>query len=143
MELGAVVHTALQNLPWKYVPSNQVPNQGQGQAELMWQTGAAECLSKETTHLGIQTHVLVLGQFRTQILDDSRKGGNLSPTGLPEYDVVKTEMSDRHKERHGKQPGDPKIAAERIVDIARLDNLSEDESGPYHFAFRWLLMLSR
>jgi hypothetical protein len=76
---------------------------------------------------------LVLGQFRTPILDDSRKGGNLSPTGLPEYDVVKTEMSDRHKKTHGKQPGDPKIAAERIVDIARLDNLSEDEKRTLPF----------
>lgn len=36
-------------------------------------------------------------------------------------------MSDRHKETHGKQPGDPKVAAERFVYIARLDKLSEDQ----------------
>jgi hypothetical protein len=76
---------------------------------------------------------LVLGQFRTQILDDSRKGGNLSPTGLPEYDAIKTEMSARHKETHGKQPGGPTIAAERIVDIARLGNLNEDQKRSLSF----------
>ncbi|KAH7371115.1 hypothetical protein BKA66DRAFT_190330 [Pyrenochaeta sp. MPI-SDFR-AT-0127] len=89
--------------------------------------GAAECLAKETAHLGIRTHILVLGQFRTSILDDKKKGGILNPTSISDYDCIKAEMSDRHKETHGRQPGDPERAVQKILDIARLENLSEDE----------------
>ena len=70
---------------------------------------------------------MVLGQFRTEILDDRRKAGVLDPTGLADYDSIKTEMSDRHRETHGKQPGDPELAAEKVLDIVRLENLSENE----------------
>lgn len=90
--------------------------------------GAAECLARETAHLNIRTHILVLGQFRTNILASNRKAGSLdSTTGLSDYDIVKSEMSDRHKETHGKQPGNPLLAADRVVDIARKENLSDAE----------------
>ncbi|KAF2014070.1 NAD(P)-binding protein [Aaosphaeria arxii CBS 175.79] len=89
--------------------------------------GAAESLSKEVSHLGIRTHVLVLGQFRTNILEESRKCGTVDLIGIQEYDAIKAEMVVRHKKTHGKQPGDPKAAAERVLDIARLENLSEKE----------------
>lgn len=89
--------------------------------------GAAECLAQETVHVGIRTHVLVLGQFRTNILDFSRKEGVLEPTSLSDYDCVKREMFDRHSETHGRQPGDPKLAVQRILDIARMENLTEEE----------------
>jgi hypothetical protein len=94
---------------------------------LCWDLGAAECLAKETAHLGIRTHILVLGQFRTNILDENSKAGDLRASGITEYDHLKTEMSRRHMETHGKQPGDPAIAAQKIVDIVRLENLTEDE----------------
>lgn len=89
--------------------------------------GAAECLAKESAHLSIRTHILVLGQFRTGILDEKKKGGILDPTSISDYDCIKLDMANRHKETHGKQPGDPELAVQRVMDIARLENLTEDE----------------
>ncbi|KIN06810.1 hypothetical protein OIDMADRAFT_150101 [Oidiodendron maius Zn] len=89
--------------------------------------GAAECLAKETAHLGIRTHILVLGQFRTRILDERSTRGFLSPTGISDYDSIKAEMADRHKETHGKQPGNPELAAQKVLDIVRLENLTKEE----------------
>ncbi|PSN68624.1 NAD(P)-binding protein [Corynespora cassiicola Philippines] len=91
--------------------------------------GAAECLSKETSHLGIRTHVLVLGQFRTDILKQDRKSGILHPTEICDYHGIKNEMDKRHTQTNGKQPGDPRIAAERIVDLARLEDFSEEKKS--------------
>lgn len=90
--------------------------------------GVAESLARETMHLNIRIHVLVLGQFRTNILSSMRKAGTLEPTtAFADYDSIKTEMAVRHKETHGKQPGDPHLAAEKVVDIGRIENLSEAE----------------
>jgi hypothetical protein len=71
----------------------------------------------------------VLGQFRTSILDAKNLKAHLDITGIPEYESIKQSMASRYATSCGKQPGDPKIAAERIVDIARLENLSEFERG--------------
>lgn len=50
-------------------------------------------------------------------------------TSISDYDCVKAELSDRHKETHGRQPGDPEIAVQKVLDICRLENLSEDEKA--------------
>jgi hypothetical protein len=55
--------------------------------------------------------------------------GNLDPAGLSDYNGVKSEMSNRHRETHGKQPGDPELAAQRILDIVRLENLTGNEEN--------------
>ncbi|KAH7083499.1 hypothetical protein BKA63DRAFT_503120 [Paraphoma chrysanthemicola] len=90
--------------------------------------GAAESLARETVHLNIRTHVLVLGLFRTDILSSKRKAGLLKPsTGLADYNAIKTHLADRHKVTHDNQPGDPGLAAERVVDIARMENLTDTE----------------
>lgn len=72
---------------------------------------------------------MVLGQFRTRILDEKSKGGILGPTGISDYDTIKANMADRHKKTHGKQPGNPELAAKRVLDIARLENLTETEKN--------------
>lgn len=57
-----------------------------------------------------------------------RKAGPLDSTsGLADYKPIKTEIAARHKETHGKQPGDPHLAAEKVVDIGRIEHLSEAE----------------
>ena len=86
-------------------------------------TGAVECLQKETAHLGIRTHLLVIGQFRTNILDPKKKTDSLAPSKLTDYDKIKEELAERHRSTNGKQPGNPELAAERILDIARGENL--------------------
>jgi len=85
-------------------------------------------LARETSDLGIRTHILILGAFRTNILDANKKGGTLDASGISDYGSVRTSMAKRHEETHGKQPGDPAIAAQRIVDIVRLENLTEEET---------------
>lgn len=91
-------------------------------------------MAKETAHLGIRTHVLVLGQFRTDILDESRKAGVLQSTNLSDYDSIKADTSKRHKDTHGKQPGNPELAVQRILDVVHLENLTQDEKSslPLH-----------
>ncbi|KAF1984619.1 NAD(P)-binding protein [Aulographum hederae CBS 113979] len=103
--------------------------------------GAAKCLAKETAHLNIRTHILVLGQFRTAILSSDKKAGPLtlstSPSApasaIPDYNAVKAEMAERHRETHGKQPGDPAKAALRVIDVARLEDLGEGREGRLPF----------
>ncbi|KAH6682827.1 hypothetical protein B0J14DRAFT_132787 [Halenospora varia] len=89
--------------------------------------GAAECLQKETNHLGIRTHLLVIGQFRTNILNANKKIDKLSPSGIPDYEGIKQELAERHASTDGLQPGNPMLAVERILDIARSENLTETQ----------------
>ncbi|KAK1763976.1 hypothetical protein QBC33DRAFT_548460 [Phialemonium atrogriseum] len=92
--------------------------------------GAVECLQKETCHLGISVHLLVVGQFRTSILNVKQKSAVLDhDSGIADYAVVKREMARIHAVTDGAQPGDPALAAERIVDIARGENLPERRVG--------------
>lgn len=61
---------------------------------------------------------MVLGQFRTDILNAARQQ-NKKQNPIPDYDQVSAELRCRHQETSGKQPGDPKLAAERILDVVR------------------------
>ncbi|KAH8587093.1 hypothetical protein B0O99DRAFT_698902 [Bisporella sp. PMI_857] len=88
--------------------------------------GAAECLQKELKHLGIRIHLLVIGQFRTGILNSGRKVDILS-AGIKDYHIIKQELAERHAVTDGKQPGNPELAAEKILDIARRENISEQQ----------------
>ncbi|KAM0199333.1 hypothetical protein ACHAQD_009550 [Fusarium lateritium] len=90
--------------------------------------GAAESLSKEVGSLGIRVHILVLGRFRTDILNAENKKGTLSSqSDFQDYDTVKKELADVQEASRGLQPGDPVKAAERIVDVARLENLTKEQ----------------
>ena len=84
-----------------------------------------ECLQKETAHLNIETYIIVLGQFRTSILDPSRRAAR-SSTPISAYDPVVNELSRRHVETDGKQPGDSKRAVEAIIDVVRREGKMAD-----------------
>lgn len=91
---------------------------------LTWNVvGAAECLHQETKHLGIRTHLLEIGQFRTNILNSNNKIDNLGP-GIVDYAPVKQNLADRHMATNGSQPGNPELAAEKIIDLVRGENIS-------------------
>jgi hypothetical protein len=77
--------------------------------------------------LGIRTHLLVIGQFRTSILNSKKKTSILDPSGIPAYDIVKQELAQRQAATDGVQPGNPELAVERILDIARGENLTEQQ----------------
>ena len=80
--------------------------------------GAAECLQNETAHLNIEVFLMVLGQFRTEILSEKRRYPR-SKNSISDYDSVSESLSQRHIETDGKQPGNPQLAIERIIDVVR------------------------
>lgn len=89
--------------------------------------GAVECLAKETHHFGVHVHLLVIGQFRTSILDSHKKKAELDPErGEKCYAAIKEEMARRHTVTAGAQPGNPALAVQRIVDLARGEYSSAD-----------------
>ncbi|ORY69022.1 uncharacterized protein BCR38DRAFT_142746 [Pseudomassariella vexata] len=89
--------------------------------------GAVECLAKEVKAIGIRVHILVIGQFRTNILDAKNKKGKLdADEGIVEYAAIKKQMADIHAVTQGAQPGDPSLAVERIVDLGVLENIAHE-----------------
>lgn len=119
-------HTALLNSPLKV--SGPCCMTDTGPLQLNSSIGVAESLARETSHLGIRVHVMVLGLFRTGILSPQKKTGNLDPTGISDYSDLKSTLAARHHDSDGKQPGDPAIAAQRMVDVVRLENLPEQQT---------------
>ncbi|CEL10325.1 hypothetical protein ASPCAL13446 [Aspergillus calidoustus] len=81
--------------------------------------GAAESLQKELSPLGIQVHLAVLGQFRTNILAEGRRQIPRSTPVIDGYNPVIETLTRRQEETNGKQPGDPVRAVERILDVVR------------------------
>lgn len=65
---------------------------------------------------------MVLGQFRTDILSIARRG-NAKHNSIADYAIVSAELRSRHEETDMKQPGDPVMAVERIVDAVRHEGL--------------------
>lgn len=92
---------------------------------MMTCVGAAECLDREVKHFGIRAHVLVLGRFRTNILSEDNKEGSLSVQGLEDYTETRKKLQSSHTASHGRQPGDPKRAAQGVVDLAKAQNLTQ------------------
>jgi hypothetical protein len=84
--------------------------------------GAVECLQKETAHLNIETFSIVLGQFRTDILSPQRRKSR-SHAAISDYDSISEELTNRHEQTNGKQPGNPELAVERILDIVRREGM--------------------
>lgn len=78
-----------------------------------------ESLHEEVKHLGIDVHLLVLGQFRTNILGNGRSQFTRPVDSLPEYDDVLGNLRIRQQETNGKQPGCPERAVELARDVVR------------------------
>ncbi|KAI8714014.1 hypothetical protein NCS52_01120600 [Fusarium sp. LHS14.1] len=91
--------------------------------------GAVESLSREVSDLGIRVHIFVLGRFRTGILGDRSQIAKLnSRQGIADYTTVKDDFSQHLIISHDRQPGDPLRAAEKMVDIARVENLTASQA---------------
>lgn len=80
--------------------------------------GAVECLEQELTPLNVKTHLIVLGQFRTSILDPSKFQASAS-TDVAEYGDIMEKLQTRYANTHGKQRGDPMLAIEKIIDLVK------------------------
>ncbi|KAI9168088.1 Oxidoreductase BOA17 [Paramyrothecium foliicola] len=95
--------------------------------------GAVESLAAEVKYLGVRVHILVIGQFRTNILDPKKKVSILDANqGILEYAPIKQQMSAIHVATHGAQPGNPSLIGGKIVDLAKMENLphSQNDTPP-------------
>ncbi|KAI9372226.1 hypothetical protein BJX61DRAFT_553082 [Aspergillus egyptiacus] len=88
--------------------------------------GAVESLHKEVQPLGIRVHLIVLGQFRTSILNADRRRIVRQRPAIRDYDAVVAGLTNRQAETNGKQPGDPSQAVERILDVVRGEGWTPD-----------------
>jgi NAD(P)-dependent dehydrogenase (short-subunit alcohol dehydrogenase family) len=75
-------------------------------------------LSREVAPLGIKVTIVEPGGFRTDFAGSSTK---LSE-GRPEYDLTVGKTARFQRDYNGKQPGDPKKAAQAIVRLTQEQN---------------------
>jgi len=81
--------------------------------------GYSEALAKETAHLGIKVTVIAPSGFRT---DWAGRSANNSPVVIEDYAQTAGANKNNIRGYSGKQPGDPKRAAEAIVKVVESAN---------------------
>ncbi|KAJ5823882.1 Glucose/ribitol dehydrogenase [Penicillium robsamsonii] len=79
--------------------------------------GFVESLKKEVAAFGVNLHLAVLGQFRTDILSAHRRQSGRGANSIRDYDAAVYAFKNRLEQTNGKQPGDPTQAVERIMDL--------------------------
>ncbi|TGO62256.1 hypothetical protein BCON_0021g00690 [Botryotinia convoluta] len=90
--------------------------------------GIVECLQKETSQFGIRTVIIEPGYYRTKVYSEANV--KWEPLSIQEYEPTQTALKGMVKAVDGNQPGDPKKAAERIVDIVRREGLAAGKETP-------------
>jgi NAD(P)-dependent dehydrogenase (short-subunit alcohol dehydrogenase family) len=93
------------------------PGRGPYSAAKWGVEGFSEVLSREVAPLGIKVTIVEPGGFRTDFAGSSTK---LSE-GHPEYDSTVGATARFQRDYNGRQPGDPKKAAQAIVQITQED----------------------
>jgi NAD(P)-dependent dehydrogenase (short-subunit alcohol dehydrogenase family) len=91
------------------------PGRGPYSAAKWGVEGFSEVLSREVAPLGIKVTIVEPGGFRTDFAGSSTK---LSE-GHPEYDSTVGATARFQRNYNGKQPGDPKKAAQAIVQLSQ------------------------
>jgi NAD(P)-dependent dehydrogenase (short-subunit alcohol dehydrogenase family) len=91
------------------------PGRGPYSAAKWGVEGFSEVLSREVAPLGIKVTIIEPGGFRTDFAGRSTK---LSE-GHPEYDSTVGATARFQRDYNGKQPGDPKKAAQAIVQLTK------------------------
>jgi NAD(P)-dependent dehydrogenase (short-subunit alcohol dehydrogenase family) len=79
----------------------------------------SESLAAEAKHLGIKVTIVAPGAFRTKF---NGAALTIAENRLPEYDPVVLPFQKWLEENDGKQPGDPRRAAEAIWDVTRAED---------------------
>jgi NAD(P)-dependent dehydrogenase (short-subunit alcohol dehydrogenase family) len=93
------------------------PGRGPYSAAKWGVEGFSEVLSREVAPLGVKVTIVEPGGFRTDFAGSSTK---LSE-GHPEYDSTVGATARFQRDYNGKQPGDPKKAAQVIVQLTKED----------------------
>jgi NAD(P)-dependent dehydrogenase (short-subunit alcohol dehydrogenase family) len=91
------------------------PGRGPYSAAKWGVEGFSEVLSREVAPLGIKVTIVEPGGFRTDFAGSSTK---LSE-GHPEYDSTVGATARFQRDYNGKQPGDPKKAAQAILRLTQ------------------------
>jgi NAD(P)-dependent dehydrogenase (short-subunit alcohol dehydrogenase family) len=94
------------------------PGRGPYSAAKWGVEGFSEVLSREVAPLGIKVTIVEPGGFRTDFAGSSTK---LSE-GRPEYDSTVGKTARFQRDYNGKQPGDPRKAAQAILQLTREPN---------------------
>jgi len=94
------------------------PGRGPYSAAKWGVEGFSEVLSREVAPLGIKVTIVEPGGFRTDFAGSSTK---LSE-GRPEYDSTVGKTARFQRDYNGKQPGDPRKAAQAILQVTREPN---------------------
>jgi NAD(P)-dependent dehydrogenase (short-subunit alcohol dehydrogenase family) len=94
------------------------PGRGPYSAAKWGVEGFSEVLSREVAPLGIKVTIIEPGGFRTDFAGSSTKLSD----GRPEYDSTVGATARFQREYNGKQPGDPKKAAQAIVQLTQEQN---------------------
>jgi NAD(P)-dependent dehydrogenase (short-subunit alcohol dehydrogenase family) len=94
------------------------PGRGPYSAAKWGVEGFSEVLSREVAALGIKVTIVEPGGFRTDFAGSSTQ---LSE-GHPEYDSTVGATARFQRNYNGKQPGDPKKAAQAIVQLTQERN---------------------
>ena len=78
--------------------------------------GFSESLADELAPFGIHVTIVEPGPFRTDFLTPESLRFVAQP--VADYDERRTAMRDSFEQRNGKQPGDPALLAEALVELA-------------------------
>lgn len=90
-------------------------------------TGYAKSLQQEVSPLGIQTVIFNVGYIRTKLTSQPK----ISVPEIDDYKVMFERFSQAAATIPGNEPGDPKICAERIIDVMKGDGLASGKPTPF------------
>ncbi|KAI9740781.1 MAG: hypothetical protein M1818_004746 [Claussenomyces sp. TS43310] len=92
------------------------------------QEGIVECLQQEMPMFGVKTIIFEPGYFRTQAL--SQKNIKHEPSTLTDYAEFYEMSIAYEKTAFGNEPGDPKKAVERMIDVIKGEGQAQGRPMP-------------
>ncbi|KAJ3523754.1 hypothetical protein NMY22_g11298 [Coprinellus aureogranulatus] len=90
--------------------------------------GLSETLNEEITPLGLRSICVDLGYFRTAFLKDGQRGAPISR--IPDYQPLTDAVEKKFQAYNGKQPGNPAVAVEVMIDLAHGTGAAEGKPLP-------------
>ena len=94
----------------------------------MISVGIVECLQQEMPMFGVKTIIFEPGYFRTQAL--SQKNLKHEPSTIPAYAEFNKMSIEFERSACGNEPGDPKKAVERMIDVIKGEGEAAGKSMP-------------
>ncbi|KAF3913594.1 hypothetical protein ABW20_dc0109809 [Dactylellina cionopaga] len=89
--------------------------------------GFTQALADEVKSFGISAVIVEPGYFRTEFLKGTVAGSNLAPALAAYEGTAAHEARDNFEKYNGRQPGDPKQAANRMWEYAAGEGLFKDK----------------